>query len=339
MVAGRGPLPPPPSPWLSPAGRSWASQCACSKPEGPKPTHAPLPGTRRHPAPLRGLGLPRCCHQSRPPASFASWCLASSVGVPPQYPLTRHASASDARPSRSFGDSAASPPRGFPSIGLRLVRPLPLIAPKSKSLRPERANVQIPFRPRGLSPPRRFSPDSRCRHCCSLLPIMGFTAFPFAAACTNHIRRHGPSARHRTFPRCVHPSKNFPPTVPSALTTFIQRVQCSRAASASMPLLVVATLAGSDSLHRRHSRSPFSPHLTRLRGFILSTGLLQPVRCCQRPDHSVLPWASSPPLTSSDPTHANGAGWTGLRLTFRSCSRASPCTLTFGAQPTIEGMT
>jgi len=40
------------------------------------------------------------------------------------------------------------------------------------------ATPEVPFRPRGFSPPRRFPPVCAVRACCIPLPILGSTAFP-----------------------------------------------------------------------------------------------------------------------------------------------------------------
>lgn len=39
------------------------------------------------------------------------------------------------------------------------------------------ANLEVSFRPRGFSPPRRFSPRCGSQACCILLPIVGFASF------------------------------------------------------------------------------------------------------------------------------------------------------------------
>jgi len=42
----------------------------------------------------------------------------------------------------------------------------------------EGSTPEVPFRPRGFSPPRRFPPLHELRACCIPLPILGSTAFP-----------------------------------------------------------------------------------------------------------------------------------------------------------------
>jgi len=53
------------------------------------------------------------------------------------------------------------------------------------------ATLEVPFRPRGFSPPRRFPPVCAVRACCIPLPILGSTAFPLVGV---PVRRPRPSA-------------------------------------------------------------------------------------------------------------------------------------------------
>jgi hypothetical protein len=46
----------------------------------------------------------------------------------------------------------------------------------------EGATLEVPFRPRGFSPPRRLPPLHESRACCIPLPILGSTAFPLEAS-------------------------------------------------------------------------------------------------------------------------------------------------------------
>lgn len=60
---------------------------------------------------------------------------------------------------------------------------------RQTSLRVDDATRRLPFRPRGVAPPRRFPPQSRPRACCISLPAMGFIAFsgfscPIAPPCS-----------------------------------------------------------------------------------------------------------------------------------------------------------
>jgi len=60
------------------------------------------------------------------------------------------------------------------------LRRSPLWSPLPPTLPPASARCrQAPcsFRPRGVSPPRRFAPPERSQACCILLPTMGFTGF------------------------------------------------------------------------------------------------------------------------------------------------------------------
>jgi hypothetical protein len=76
----------------------------------------------------------------------------------------------------------------LPLLGfVTLVAPPPTHPPRVHSQRPELPRVafgptappvQLPFRPRGFTPPRRLSPREGPRACCIPLPVLGFTAFP-----------------------------------------------------------------------------------------------------------------------------------------------------------------
>ena len=48
---------------------------------------------------------------------------------------------------------------------------------KVHHLRPRDANPEVPFRPRGFSPPRRVSPRKGSQACCILQPTLGFATF------------------------------------------------------------------------------------------------------------------------------------------------------------------
>jgi len=71
----------------------------------------------------------------------------------------------------------------------------------------EGATPEVPFRPRGFSPPRRLPPLHESRACCIPLPILGSTAFPLWSA-----RPEGWVAL--SFPRDAgpYPSKDSSPT-------------------------------------------------------------------------------------------------------------------------------
>jgi hypothetical protein len=65
-------------------------------------------------------------------------------------------------------------------------------------LRPRDANPEVPFRPRGFSPPRRVSPRKGWQACCILQPTLGFVPF------------HPTSRSWPRSPRRDHPSKDDP---------------------------------------------------------------------------------------------------------------------------------
>jgi hypothetical protein len=71
--------------------------------------------------------------------------------------------------------------RSPPSM-LRCGRPLLIALPKQGFFGPAVPPAWVSFRPRGFSPPRRLPPSARCGHCCSPLPILGFTVFPDPSA-------------------------------------------------------------------------------------------------------------------------------------------------------------
>jgi len=212
------------------------------------------------PALSRGLGPPRCCHQSRPPVSSAS-----AVSPPALESLRdHHAHDTQARRARDRPGHPVTPQRLLLEVPLHRApsRPsTPTSRSEERSLRPVRAIEQVSFRPRGLSPPRRFPPDSRCRRCCSLLPIMGFITFLL------RYRLHEPPPRGQatsTAPRVPAmrtPLEELPADSDDCAHHLHPESPVSRTASAPLPLFVVATLAGSDSLHRRHHVRRL-PHLS-----------------------------------------------------------------------------
>jgi hypothetical protein len=55
--------------------------------------------------------------------------------------------------------------------------PLP-VSSEEPAFGPAATNRRLSFRPRGSSPPRRFTPRERLRVCCAPLPAWGFVAFP-----------------------------------------------------------------------------------------------------------------------------------------------------------------
>jgi len=70
------------------------------------------------------------------------------------------------RPSVSFAPSFEGPSRVHSQSRA-----------EAPDLRPSDANPKVPFRPRGISPPRRFSPRYGSQACCILQPTLGFATF------------------------------------------------------------------------------------------------------------------------------------------------------------------
>jgi len=177
----------------------------------------------RYPSVSSHMWLPRPAEMSPSQLTtciLCEFCLAFSVGA-----LSRHRRIF--AQARSFYDitpltghfwpktaESVTPQRlllEVPSIGSPTNPSTPAACSEEHRPRPVRANEQVTFRPRGLSPPRRFSPDWRRRHYCSLLPILGFITF--CTRCRLHepaLERADSPARPRDSPRCVHPSKNSP---------------------------------------------------------------------------------------------------------------------------------
>lgn len=104
--------------------------------------------------------------------------------MPPSCPSRR------VQRARTLAGTLAAPKRLVPaSPEVRLApppfqpdpRPLPVRLQAASrlepSLRADGATRRLPFRPRGLAPPRRFPPRSGPRACCISLPAMGFVAF------------------------------------------------------------------------------------------------------------------------------------------------------------------
>jgi len=112
-------------------------------------------------------------------------------------------------PKRAWIPSSPGVRRFCPFVDVPAVRPLPGIR-RSRSV-PTEPSVDIPFRPRGFAPPRRFSPRDGSRACCIPLPTMGFVPFPALQSEDLPVSRN-----------VYHPSKNSPdppwaPRSPGAL--------------------------------------------------------------------------------------------------------------------------
>jgi hypothetical protein len=99
-----------------------------------------------------------------------------------------------------------------PSIDITASRPLPGSCRRTGhlTLRLRPSKVEVPFRPRGFSPPRRLSPRLGWRACCIPLPILGFAPFPRSTP-----RRLSPTTSgFRGFPGRYHPSECSPDPQP-----------------------------------------------------------------------------------------------------------------------------
>jgi len=112
--------------------------------------------TANHGPTLRLLcGAPSCCPDRLTPAS--------SPGVGPVARVAPNAWPH--RPSVSFAPSCEGPSRVNSQRN------------RSNRFRPPDANPEVPFRPRGISPPRRLSPRNDSQACCILQPTLGFASF------------------------------------------------------------------------------------------------------------------------------------------------------------------
>jgi len=89
------------------------------------------------------------------------------------------------------------------------------------------STLEVPFRPRGFSPPRRLPPLRASRAYCIPLPILGSTAFPSVGV---------PVRRPRPFPPLSRDAGPYPPknSLPTAGTR--HRVRCPLAVLARSPL-------------------------------------------------------------------------------------------------------
>jgi len=96
------------------------------------------------------------------------------------------------------GRLAPSPLRRLCTFLRRTVaRSLPATS-RGPSLSASGCHPEVSFRPRGFSPPRRFSPRYGAQACCILLPTLGFVPF------------HPTSRSQPRSPRRDHPSKDDP---------------------------------------------------------------------------------------------------------------------------------
>jgi len=116
---------------------------------------------------------------------------------------------------------------GRPSIDMLLAHPLQPPTLAGPWRRFEATSPEIPFRPRGFAPPRRFPPRAELRACCIPLPILGFAAFPYRS---RRLPKQG--RRSGTFPqRNSHPSKETPRRQPHRVTAAVALLPLARRAS------------------------------------------------------------------------------------------------------------
>jgi hypothetical protein len=161
-VAGSWPFPPPPSPWPSPAGRSRSS---CARDPIPKDDPA-LP--RRFS--IIADGIPRAFAACSSASARADHLIplrslfAPRAGVAKTTPSPHECMGRD---RTSSGDSVRTPPRGplHQFSGSTVHSQLP--CRNRTAFGPAVPTAWVTFRPRGFSPPRRFSPAERYEHCCS----------------------------------------------------------------------------------------------------------------------------------------------------------------------------
>jgi hypothetical protein len=132
------------------------------------------------PSPVRG---PRGLHRENRRGRSSPASALHDLPSPSKRPHTGRAPRdhTDRAPKRRPGAEA------HPLLGFATCLPLHRHHPSaSTSQRPELPRdtfgptappVQLPFRPRGFAPPRRFSPRQGSRVCCAPLPVMRFAAF------------------------------------------------------------------------------------------------------------------------------------------------------------------
>jgi hypothetical protein len=128
-------------------------------------------------------------------------------------------------PRRDCSRSSVSPLVGFvrvcPSSDMPRLRPLPVTLPPLSSDRCQPASA---FRPRGFSPPRRFTPHSRSRACCIPVPE---GVRRVSSHCHRELSRH-PKTTTPLEPACdlsrkrpSHPSKKSPRLQPHRITATV----------------------------------------------------------------------------------------------------------------------
>ena len=108
-------------------------------------------------------------------------------------------------------------------------------------LRPDAATRRVPFRPRGLSPPRRLAPRSGSRACCIPEPAMGSAAFRSPGVLPRHRSvdccGSGWDRPTRSSRRASHPPEVSPPRQPHPVSRTVALLPLT--ASLSAPLRAV----------------------------------------------------------------------------------------------------
>jgi len=88
-----------------------------------------------------------------------------------------------------------------PSADTPAARPLPVTG---ATFGLEATSLEVPFRPRGFSPPRRFSPRDGSQVCCTLQPALGFATFRIVKSVSQFRER----SRSATTPRRTPPPQS-----------------------------------------------------------------------------------------------------------------------------------
>jgi len=117
-----------------------------------------------------------------------------------------------------------------PSTDTSAARPLPVTG---ATIGLEATSLEVPFRPRGFSPPRRFSPRDGSQVCCTLQPAMGFASFRIVKS-VSQLRGHSPQALpplegHHHLKAATRSPAPVPPWRSSSISTQPHRCRWDRA--------------------------------------------------------------------------------------------------------------
>jgi len=309
MVASGWPSSLPPSPWLSPAGRSRASH---ARDDAVRPHRAPAVFPR-HPCRLAPRVLGLSCVATRPTTrALAELCVAfhGEVAAVAPGPAQARRLVTLGHPSTSSRLLLEVSP---PSV-LRSVRPLPA---SHRSARPSAPSCH-----RGsLVPPSWFLTTSTVSSGLTARALLQPAADPgvhrvsviHSPAPDRSLSRAARPAGSNTSPRCTHPAKMLPACSASLAHRATRGCRVTRGRS----LRAVARGGAPAALSaRRHRGSPL-----RFLHIALDFEVSLRRQVCRHrsplpaTDSSVLPWASVLPLTTED-----CVAWMALRRTVR-CSR------------------